>query len=309
MADQIPNWYAPTFKTNVEMLLQNEGNKLEDTVRQETFQGEGARLVNQWGQADAAQINRERNGDTPTMDVPMTARWIFSKSITWATQIDNRDDLYSVVDPQSSIVSSAALEHQRQVDGIILTAMFGSGLAGKVTQTAVPFDPTMYVDVDTGGVGSGLNVAKLRRAKKLLMKNFNPVTSKKIYCALDSEQWEDLLEDIQITNKDYGGVGPLYDGDVRYFMGIEFRIIEFDATPGGAITKISPVTGAAMPGAQRVIPVYMQDAITLGTWRGMETKIDLRPDKNYSTQVWSEQVRGGTRTQEKTIVAVAVNEA
>lgn len=309
MSDQIPNWYAPTFKTNVEMLLQNDGNRLDDTVQHQTFEGEGARYINQWGQADSALLNRERNGDTPTMNVPFASRWIFSASITWATLIDNRDDLYSVVDPQSSIVQAAALEQQRQIDGLIVQAMFGSALTGKTNPTPVAFDPTMYVDVDTGGVGSGLNVAKLRRAKKLLLKSFNDVGRRKIYAAITAEQWEDLLEDIQITNKDYGGVGPLMDGDVKYFMGIYFRLIEFDATPNGAITKVSPVTGAAMPANQRVIPVYMDDAITMGTWRGLATKIDLRTDKNYSTQVWSEQVKGAARGQEKKIVAVAVSEA
>lgn len=309
MSDQIPNWYAPTFKTNIEMLLQNEGNKLDDTVQHMTFEGEGARYINQYGQADAAQINRERNGDTPTMNVPFSSRWIFSASITWSTLIDNRDDLYSVVDPQSSIVAAAGMEHQRQVDGLIVTALFGAALTGKTTPTPVAFDATMYVDVDTGGVGSGLNVAKLRRAKKLLIKNFNMVGRHKIYAAITAEQWEDLLEDIQATNKDYGGNGPLLDGDIKYFMGIFFRLIEFSATPGGAITLINPTTGAAMPGAQRVIPVYMDDAITLGTWRSLATKIDPRPDKNYSTQVWSEQVKGAARGQEKKVVAVAVNEA
>jgi hypothetical protein len=308
MSLQIPNWYAPTFKTNVEALLQNPGNKLSDTVQHQTFTGEGARYINQYGQADAAMLDRPRNGDTPTMNVPMTTRWIYPETVTWATLIDNRDDLYSVVDPQSSIVSAATMEQQRQEDGVIVQALLGPAYVGKTSPVATLLPAANVLSTDIGGVASGLNVAKLRAAMKFLIKNFNDVQRMRVWAAITAEQWEDLLEDIQVTNKDYGGNGPLVDGVVRYFMGIYFKLIEYSATPNGSITLTNPATGAALPANNRVIPVYMADAVVEGTWRGLDTRITERPDKNFSAQVWTERVLGAARYQENKVVALTVTE-
>jgi hypothetical protein len=308
MSNQIPNWYAPAFLTNVEALLQNPGNKLSPTVQHLTTTGEGARFVNQYGQADPAQRDRPRNGDTPVMDVAMTARWAMPTTVTWATLIDNRDELFTVTQPQSPIVNAAAMEQARQEDAIILNAILGPALVGKSAPVSTRLPAANVLSTDIGGVGSGLNVAKLRSAMQFLMANFNNVSGMAPWMVINASAWRDLMSDVQVTNRDYGGGTPLVNGVLRSFMGINFVITEPDSLPDGGITKLNPATGAALGGALRVLPVYMPDAVTELTWRGLATRIEERPDKNYSTQVWSERVLGAARNQENKVVAVTVTE-
>lgn len=312
MSNQIPNWYAPTFRTNVEALLQNPGNKLAQTVQQITVQGEGARYINQFGIADPAQRDRVRNGDTPTMDVPMTSRWVYPTSVTWATLIDQRDQLYTVTDPRSPIVSSAAMEQARQEDAIILNGILGPAYVGKGTLGAAPTPVRMagaqVLSTNIGGAATGLNVAKLRAGVAYLMSQFNNLSGMNPWMIINSAAWTSLMSDVQVTNTLYSGTPHLANGVLRSFLGVNFVVTEFASLPDGGITLLDPSTGAALGGTLRVLPMYMPDAVTEATWKALETRISEREDKNYSPQVWTERVLGAARTQENKVVAITVTE-
>jgi hypothetical protein len=56
------------------------------------------------------------------------------------------------------------------------------------------------------------------------------------------------------------------------------------------------------------MPAWAKSGVHLGKWRDIETKIDLRIDKRYATQVYVSGMFGGTRLEEKKVVLIDTTE-
>ena len=83
-------------------------------------------------------------------------------------------------------------------------------------------------DVPSGA--TGLSVAKLRTAKKELVKQGVPNSD--LCMIIQADGLEDLLADTELTSSDFAVVKALVNGDVDSFMGFKFKTIE-DRTEGG----------------------------------------------------------------------------
>lgn len=86
------------------------------------------------------------------------------------------------------------------------------------------------VDDNIGGTNSGLNVTKLRRAKRLMDASGVPATDRyMVHSAIGLEQ---LLGETEATSSDYNAVKTLVNGEVDTFLGFKFIMIE-DRDEGG----------------------------------------------------------------------------
>lgn len=295
MADQIPGHYAPTFTTMVELLLQQMGSRLRPYVQPGSQTGEGARFIEQVGKAGAAAKNMARLSDTPNMDVPADNRWVYPNTFDWATLIDNKDRLFMLIDPQGPYAQAAALEMGRQIDGEIIRGIFDGARTGKNGATTVAFPAGNVVGKDVGGTDSGLNVAKLRAARKKLLQNHVDI-NEPAFLAITAEQHDNLLGDAQAASKDYNERPILVDGRISSYMGFNFVPIELSAVPDGDTWTKS--------GTTRKCPFWVKSGLHLNTWRDVSTKIDPRADKRYAIQIYLEGVFGATRTQEGKVGAI-----
>jgi hypothetical protein len=281
----------------VEHLLQQKGSKLRGAVAQGGYSGEGARYIEQVGKVDRAAKNMARLSDTPIMDVPATNRWIYPNTFDWATLIDSKDRLFMLIDPTGPYAEAAAFEMGRQIDNEIVRGMFDVARTGKNAGTAVAFPSTNIVDKDVGGAGSGMNVAKLRAAKKILLKNQVDI-NEQMFCAITAEQWDNLMADAQTVSLDYNTRPVLVDGNITSFMGVNFIPIELSGLDDGDTWTLDSE-------GNRLCPLWVKSGVHFGTWRDISTKIEPRPDKRYATQIYTEGVFGATRTQEGKVVAIA----
>ncbi|PWR24979.1 phage capsid protein [Zavarzinia aquatilis] len=295
MSDIIPAHLAPTFNTALELLLQQRGSLLRAYVQPGNQMGEGAQYINQIGKADPAEKNAPRLSATPNMNVPGTARWVYPNTFDWGTLIDKRDKLFQITDPQSGYLEAASLEMGRQIDGEIIRAVFDVARTGKNGATTVPFPAGNVVGKDVGGTASGLNVAKLRAAKKLLLKNFVNINEKPIL-VVTAEQHDNLLADPQINSKDYNERPVLVDGQISQFMGFQFVHCELSALPDGDTWTLS--------GNDRKCPFWVPSGVHLNAWQEVQTKIDQRPDLKYATQLYTDMVLGGSRCEEGKVGAI-----
>lgn len=295
MADQIPGHYAPTFTTMVELLLQQMGSRLRPYVQPGSQTGAGARFIEQVGRVAPAARNMARLADTPNMDVPVDNRWVYPATFDWATLIDDKDRLFMLIEPQGPYASAAALEMGRQIDGEILRGMLGEARTGTQGQTAVALPAKNIVAKDVGGANSGLNVAKLRAARKKLLQNQVDI-NEPAFLAITAEQHDNLLGDAQAASRDYNERPVLVDGRISSYMGFNFVPIELSAVPGGdALTKT---------GNTRKCPFWVKSGVHLNVWRDVSTKIDIRPDKRHAIQIYLDGVFGATRTQEGRVGAI-----
>lgn len=301
------------FSRNVEMLLQQQGHKLPGMVSNGTYVGKAGSPVDQVGTIGIVR-NRARSTDTPNLAIPGDRRWVYPNSITSATLIDNLDIARILVDLRSAYTQEIAMAMGRAMDDEIGAAFFSAALTGEQGGTSTAFPAAQQVGVNIGGVASGMNVPKLRLAKRYLMAAGVDIANTPIYAAITSVEHDNLLGELQVTNLDYNSKPTLVDGRVTSFLGINFVQVEWQSTMTDGVTaqypqSLSTLVPGGVAGITRNIPVWVESGMHYGTWGGLSNQVDQRPDKNYNWQIWSETNVGATRLQEKKVVQIAVSSA
>lgn len=201
MSTQITTAFVQQFSANVSMLSQQKGSLLRRAVREESVTGEKA-FFDQVGSA-AAAMKTSRHGDTPLMETPHSRRMLTMDHWEYADLIDDADKVAMLIDPTSSYANAAAYAIGRAMDDTILAAMDGSSSTGKAgaTSTALPAGQKVGV----GSPATGLTVAKLIGAKKILDQNSVDPSIKR-YITCHPEQIEDLLGTTSVTSSDFNTV-------------------------------------------------------------------------------------------------------
>lgn len=295
MPDNITVASVQTYKANVELLLQQQDSRLAGKVTVGSYVGKAASVVEQFGET-AAVAKTSRHSDTPLLDITQSKRWVFPADYEWASLIDSQDKLRMIIDPTSPYAAAGAAAMNRVKDDIILAAMFGTNYIGENGTTTESFGTvgtgTYDVGVNTGGTASGLNVAKLQGAIRILMTANKGELMEPVFGAISSYEHDLLLKEAQVANRDYGNTAVLVDGRVKRFMGIDFTITE----------RLSVSSG------NRLVPVWLKSGMHLGMWNDMQVEIGPRPDKSYATQVYLAMTLGATRTQLGKLVRVVCDD-
>lgn len=291
MSDQVSTASVQQYTTNVELLLQQRGSKLAESVMSGSYTGKAAKAVEQIG-AVAAQKRTSRHADTPLINTPHDARWVYPTDYEWADLIDDQDKLRMLIDPQSSYAQNGAFALGRAKDDEIIKAFFGTAQTGENGSTATAFDTA---NQQIAASSTGLTVSKLREAREILLSNEVDPSFDAIYVAVTAKQLTDLLEDPQVTNGgDYNIVKPLVTGEIDTYMGFKFIHCERLGVDGSS---------------NRRIPVYAKSGMHMGMWNDINTQISTRDDKSYSTQVYVKGTFGATRTEEGKVVEVLCSES
>lgn len=291
MSDQISTAFVQQYSTNVGLLLQQRGSKLRDCVTVGSYTGKAAKAVEQIGSV-TAQARTSRHSDTPLISTPHDARWVFPTDYEWADLIDDQDKLRMLIDPTSPYAINGAYALGRAMDQLIISAALGTAKTGENGTTNTSF-ATATQQVTVGGTPTGLTVAKLRSAKKILLGNEVDVEMDPLYIAVTAKQLDDLLGTTEVTSSDYNTVKALVQGQVDTFMGFKFIHTE--------------LLGLDSSSDRRVI-AWAKSGLHLGMWNDINSKIDQRADKSYATQVYVKGTFGATRTEEKKVVEILCSE-
>jgi hypothetical protein len=157
-------------------------------------------------------------------------------------------------DEQRELATTIAEAIRRREDQLIIDALDAAS-------------STYTVGVNIGGTNTGLNVDKLRRAKRLMDANGVPPGDR--FLALNAYALENLLGTTQATSADFNTVKALVQGDIDTFMGFKFKLVP-DQDEGGL----------ASPGAnQRTLFAYHKAAIGLATAIEKGVTVDWVPQK------------------------------
>lgn len=123
------------------------------------------------------------------------------------------------------------------------------------------------VATSVGGADTGLNVDKLRRAKRLLDAAGVPATERTfVHSAIGLEQ---LLGETSATSADFNSVKALVNGEMNTFLGFTFVLIE-DRDEGGLSVAAGDV---------RKNFAYHKAALGLAIGIDMKTEINYVPEK------------------------------
>lgn len=288
MSINLPNHYAQQFATNLELLLQQKGSRLRGMVTEGQYKGEQASPVDQIGSI-AMQPVVGRFEPIGRVDAETTRRWVLPSDFDLPQLIDSFDELRLLQDPKSKFVENAMNAAGRQIDDLILAALFGTAKTGKSGSTSTTFPSAQQVAVNFGASGNtGLTVAKLRQARKLLRAAEVDTDMDPITVVVNAQQEDNLLAEAQIISLDYNEKPVLQDGKLIRFLGMNFVHSERTSLDGSSYRRV---------------PVFAKSGMHLGIWNDIKTDVSQRKDlKGQPWQAYVYMTMGATRIEEaKTI--------
>jgi len=294
MSTQIPVGFSEDFTTEVRLLLQQNDSRFGMAVNRRSFVGKDAKAVEQIG-AVVAQKRTTRHADTPLIDTPHDARWVYPVDYEFADLIDQQDELRAIASFESSYVQNAANAMRRAQDDEIIDSFFSDTTktgedAGSTTDWATFVSVNTDHLIATGSVG--MSVAKLRAAKKAFLAAEVDIDSDPLYVGIGAEQHDDLLGETLATSLDYTTRPVLVEGRISSFMG--FNFIDSQRLPLASTT--------------RGCPAFAKSGMLLGVWNDVTGKVSERDDKSYATQVYAKTTIGATRLEEKKVVEILCTE-
>lgn len=315
MSYSITTAQVQQYSTNVGMLLQQQGTRLRGAVQEYALNGKAATMLEQFGAANAV-FNLGRHSDTPIIDVPQDRRWAYPTDAEFGALIDDQDKLRLLIDPTGQYTMAAVNTLGRGIDDLILSAFYGSNNTGEngssATGTLYAYNSnSQSVAAATGAASAtGLNIAKLRAAKRLLLAADLDVDNDQLFAVITAKQHDDLLNEAQAVSLDYNNRPVLVEGKITQFMGFNFIHSEriaggsgFNTAVNSAITS-SDADGSYVANSRWMVPVFAKSGLGLGVWGDIQTNIDRRADKRFATQVYAKMTVGATRLEEKRCVLI-----
>lgn len=286
----IPTFYAQQFATNIELLLQQRGSKLRNSVTTDSYIGEQASPVDQIGAVQMQEVTG-RFEPIGRVDAETDRRWVLPSDYDLNQLIDSFDKLRLITDPESPTVMNAVMAAGRQIDDVIVDAYFGTAKTGKSGSTDTSFPAGQQVAVNYGASSNtGLTVAKLREARKKLKAAEVDMDMEEVYCVITAEQEDNLMAEAQVISLDYNEKPVLVDGRLNQFLGMNFIHCERLGVDGNSYRRV---------------PVYAKSGMHLGMWNDITTDIDQRKDlKGHPFQAYVYMTIGATRIEEEKIVEI-----
>ena len=281
MSFEITTAFVEQYRQNVAILSQQRGSVLRDAVRVEQVTGKNA-FFEQISSTTARQMTT-RHGDTPLISTPHARRRVTLYDWDWADLIDDLDKVKMLIDPANPYALNAAFAMGRAIDETLIAAARGTAYTGVAGGTSTSLPSANKVAHASGG----LTIAKLISTRQLLRAG-NVDKSIPLYIIVSAEEISDLLGTTQVTSSDYNAVKALVQGEVDTFMGFKFIHSEL-------LTETSSV---------RYCFAWAEDGILLALGKNPQGKINERPDKNYSTQVYYSMSIGATRMEEAKVIEV-----
>jgi hypothetical protein len=156
-------------------------------------------------------------------------------------------------DERQELVQVVANAIGRRQDQIILDALAGSSTGNVVNE-------------NEGGTDTGLNVAKLRAAKRLLDKNNVPMDNRHII--IHANSLASILGETSVTSADFNTVRALVSGELNTFLGFTFHTIG-DRAEGGL-----PIADS-----ERKLWAFHRDAVGYAEGIAPRTEINYIPEK------------------------------
>lgn len=297
MSFQVTATQITTYKNNVEMALQQVESKLAPYAMQESASGKTQELTNLIGPV-AGNEATERHGDTKYVNTPHDRRWLAKlPEYYYADMVDTEDRLKAGIDITGAYVKAGAATIKRGWDERFLQGFYGTALTGETGATQVAFPAGNICPVDLGAAGpTGLNMAKLRWAKRRLLANLVDTDMEEMFIGVTSVQYDNLLNEVQVISKDFTSADRkvIESGNLPTILGFNFIQCEY-----GNATSFPRAASLTVDGSgYRRVPVWTKSGMALGIWQAMNAYIDRLPSKQQSVQVYAGTTVSASRTQE-----------
>lgn len=307
MSQQITEAFIQQFNSNIMMLSQQQGSRLEPKVRNESHNG-NQQFFDRIGLVSAT-LRTGRHAQTPQADTPHSRRMVVLADYEWADLIDAQDKVRMLIDPTSEYAMAAAWAFGRAKDDVVIASALGHAYSGVGGATPVSHPNSQKYAANDGTAFSNLNMITLRGVKQIMDQK--EVMGKR-YIACTSSQIASLLGQTNVISSDFNTVKALVNGEVNQFMGFEFiRLERLNLTTSTTATAATGVvgSGAGLTGTNRACFAWAENGLLLAKGEDVVTKMSERDDKGYAMQVYARMSIGATRMEEEQVVEIICKEA
>jgi len=258
--------YVQAYRAGFEQAFQQSESKLQPFFEQES-QNEEFQYFDRIGVAADMAEDATRYGDNPNSLIDHGRRRIGLKDYELGKYVDEKDLKRVLTDPMNAYTQALLSSGKRKIDDIIIDKFFGEAYVGKSGGTTRTFcegvgdeDRTNIVVGDKskghgaaaitaagdyvvaggetegfsvganfGGSASGLTLAKLRAARRTMLKLQAIDQDEIVNCFVSAKQLDDLLGITEVVSSDFAVRKSLAEGSVTTFMG--FRFIHTERLP------------------------------------------------------------------------------
>lgn len=293
MSQYVTTHFVQQYTTNVQLLSQQIGSRLINSVTHGSYVGKQGVPVDQFSPTVATKRTTRYPALTPA-DTQTDRRWVFPSDYDWNDLIDSIDRLRMLIDPQSSYVQNGTAAMNRAKDDEIIVAYFGTAKTGVDGSTSTTFPSGQIISASEGASSAtGMNVEKLKAAIQLMLQNeaWDPSSGERFSCVITAKQNRNLMDEVQMINADYNGEKAVVnDGFVTSWGKVDFLHSER-----------LPVNGSS----QTQVPFYVKGGMHLGTWNDISADVSQRKDlAGLPHQVYLYGTYGATRLEEKKVVQI-----
>jgi len=242
---------------------------------------------------------------TPHVDMGHERRWLQSANYVWSpTPLDKFDKTTVLTDVNSSYIRAGKAAANRTKDEVCIDAMLANvktGMDSPGDNADIVFPTTQVINVragsalwdpanpDTTGSAVGFNGKKLKLIKVRFMANEAP-QDEQINIAVNSVGFEHLMDDPEISNKDYF-LGEFNDKGKVSALGYNFVHTEAIRTDVDGHLRI---------------PAWQKSGVRRAVTSELDTRLSELPDQNYAMQVWAGMGVGAGRGDEGQVIEIKV---
>jgi Phage capsid protein len=290
--------FTAQYSSNIEMLLQQMDSRLRPHVSEKGgLVGKMASPVTQYGSV-TMKAPKGRFSPLDHQQPNSIRPWLFPMPGELPQLIDSFDELQTIVDPKSAYTQAAAAATGRFWDDGIIASAFATRQIGTDIGSLSPdsFSTTNFQVSSTFGSSSasGLTVAKLIEAQRILRHYHNDLRSDPPTIVIGSQQASDLLNQVQFVSTEFNDKPVLKNGEVESFMGFNFAISERLSVSANVRNTIC----------------FVRSGMQLGMWKDMNNRIDIRYDLSGTPwQLLTSTMYGSVRMQAGKVVSILCSDS
>lgn len=290
MTAQIDNALVIQFSDQVHTRAQQMKSRLRDKVQTRMVKAEDY-AYDDIGSLEAVEIT-SRHQKTQGQDIAHGRRRIRMREFRATIYLDKKDQLETLIDPQSQYALAVARALYRKFDAVAASAAFATVATGKDFSSSVNFATDGGVTVDATG---GLTWDKLLEIEENFIDgDVGTDEVEDFYIAITGEENTDLKGETELTSGDFNRDFDSRDGKLAKVNGMD--VVRF---AGGAAVPILSVASST-----RDCIAASKRGICVGISEELMVEIDKRPDLNNAIQVQSSMFMGSVRTEGKLVQKV-----
>lgn len=289
------------FENNMRLRLNQVKPKLAIHAAERDCAGKEKHKIDNLIDNEKTRKKTERETDVQYDQTGWDGIWVAKPDADYkAKLIDNDDKLMTEVDLEGGEIMKQSAAINRAWDDAFIGGFFGDLITGKNGTTLNPFPVANVVPVDlrvTGTGATGMNVKKLKRAKRFLIQNFVDIENQEIFLAITAQALEDLEGEIEATNADYKSLGARFTPDGKMILGmLGFTFVPIElANP---LFDNEPLTRTTDGNNYRKLPFWSADGMVMCPWERLFTSVDPMPGKHHAHQVYSRTTVTSSRTDQ-----------